>query len=48
MQEEKKKGGDTAEQREEETLECIQVCVNIREWQGIFGELFLGLELSLG
>lgn len=24
-----------------ETHECIQVCANIREWQDIFGELFL-------
>lgn len=40
------KDGDTAEPREEETIEtieCIQVCVNIREWQDISGTLFLVL-----
>lgn len=47
-QEMQKKDGDTAEPREEETIECIQVCVNIREWQDISEALFLVLELSLG
>lgn len=44
----RKPNGETAEQWDEETHECIQVCVNIRQWQSIFGQLFLVLELSLG
>lgn len=29
-------------------FECIQVCVSIRKWQDIFGEVFLVLDLSSG
>ena len=35
---------ETDGQTEKESLECA----NIREWQDILGELYLGVDISLG